>query len=1346
MQQSDSRRHWSLRVQLARLLCLLYLGTVFSDVQLAYAQPVVREMLPSIDLRSLEIDRNGWLRQVIQEQVAEAQTPQAQIARGPNAQASTSANLSVLAQDIHQDASTSNPQALDTPTPIDPVQGEQVSTDHFLSGSTELSKWNWNSLNYGSLIRSPAGALLAMSPAVLLVQGVVQPKSFNVQHQMHYSQSENYRIYTQLREDPRFLAQLQNTDLILLNGLDFPALSLDEQQRLLATMRQVIQQPVTGVSRAQEEQQLGSGAGLGTHSNSIPASNLPFGGIVTSPTQVTSTATPDYTSQATALASRSLRNMPMLRVNQQLGNELVHGLQDYAKSNGSKLIGDLQFGATNSVAACSGTRYSSLRCTKPVVLESTCTITPEFSHTVSKPAPPLWNGSYRIDDNTLERSMTLAGGALSRVIRVNFDSLSSGTQVTKVQVRTNSYLSTLTATGYPKISKDWVDITRAWNGQSKSLSLWVDVRSKQRYSSVTIFVRVFFSYSVPPQIVKWHEYDCPLAELREQGFTYFAPAEFQQLTPEALGGAVGENQPIYTTECAEPPQPIVEGCVEVDGKSICGITNPYNPALQSNKFCKNLVTTWRYLSSVPDDCDDKLQQATQDSQGLITNVTGIVLQQQGKQQTQQGTQVRATQGGASSAANFGATTSPNSTTASQGSAVGASSAYASGAATNLTQPAGVTGNPHDAYRIESGNCELVSSDPVTRTGNPFSDARDPWSAGFLRHGTRKVSGADLTVTGTVGVTLTYRCSAPATNQTCIDTILSRIEPSSCPLQVRVREQQVTYPLSEDFTCVMGHNCPAYLQAAPQASWHRVQVRTDSNGGASSSVNGSNSTLNATSSTSMAHLHDIRITNSADSARESDGVPSTAELHRLAQRAIPTDIVSTNQQCEVLSYAREQGLVAYRCSTLASYTNQLVQKVAECDDYQCQPGDPGCNKRVANSQSMAQVISATSILNAIQEDASCDVRTGDCQLFAGEARTCRCSINGLVDCCNLPTNVNLNDYLQLTFALTQLTNASFQALGKEARFGNWKNLGDVVTQGFAKGYQALKKPLTSAFESAFGNGVASSAASTAGSVAGSATSTVAGSATNIGSEVAASASSGALEAMRQMIMQSLNDWITETFGEELAAKIFTVEAGKIALNSTLANVFAFANNVYLAYSVGKLILQIAYRCHEHEYATAGKKKLRSCTLVGIYCSQEVAGVCFQTKTTTCCFSNPLSRILQEQIRRQLGMSFGTPENPDCRPLTTSMLAKVNWNQVNLDEWVGIMLANDNFSTLSNRLVEQKVFLTRVDDTTHGELATKLDDSLDTRDAASRNSQRLEHLSSQLSLERFVEQAKLFLLSE
>lgn len=1292
---------WS--AQLARLLCLLYLGTVFTEVQQAYAQPVLRNLLPSVDLRSLEVDRSAWLRQVLQAQTTSQPQPQIQ-------QADTTAH------EIDNLATSVSNSSLPA-----------------LAGSAPVALWN--TLSYGSLVRSPAGALLALTPAVLLVQGVVQPNSFNLQHQLHYSQSENYRVYTQLRSDPRFLAQLQNTDLILLNSLDFPALSATEQQRLLAMMRQVIQQPVTGVTRSQEQQALQASTSQGTNTST------------------------DYASQATALASRTLRNMPVLRIQQQLGNDVLGGLQDYAQSTGNKLLGELQLGAINSVAACSGTRYSNVTCTKPVVLESRCVITPELSHTVGKPAPPQWQGSILLDPSTLERSLTLAGGATVRVLRLAFDSLSSATQITRVQVRTSSYLVTLKALGYAPISKDWVDITTAWNPSQQSLELWLEVPTKQRYSAIALTVCVSFKQVVPPQTIKWHEDDCPLAELVSNGFTYLEPDVYQQLAPHALGGDGSTNLPIYTTECTDIPQPIVEGCVEVEGKQICGISNPYNPALQSHKFCKELVITWRYLAAIPDDCEAKLEQATQASQGLITNVTGIVLHQQERQAQVQ----RSISEGANSAARA-----------------------------HLTQPMGNTGNPHDAYRLEAGNCELASSTPVTRTGNPVTEARDPWSAGFLRNGTRKEHGADLTVTGTVGVTLTYRCFAPATNQTCVDTILSRLEPQSCPLQVRVRDQQVTYPLSEDFTCVMGHNCPDYIQAAPQASWHRQQMgvtatssarntsltslgswftsysntnvtsiplTTQASSGNQHSPSGSaerNSTTTSAPYEVAAHPQDLRITYSppsfmADSSTASSAeagglVPTSVELQRLAQRMIPSMVVATNPQCTVLSYEPSQGLVAYRCTSMASYTNQLVQKVAECDDYQCQLGDPGCNKRVANSQSIAQVISATSILNAIQEDAACDLRQGECQLFAGEARTCRCSINGLVDCCNLPTNVNLNDYLQLTFALTQLTNASFTALGKEARFGTWKNLGDLVGQGFSQGFQALKQPLTSAWEAAFGSGVASSAAGTAGTVASSVGSAVAGSATSIGGEVAVSATSGALEAMRQMIMQSLNDWITETFGQELAAKIFTVEAGKIALNSSLANVFAFANNVYLAYSVGKLLLQIAYRCHEHEYATAGKKKLRSCTLVGIYCSQEVAGVCLQTKTTTCCFSNPLSRILQEQIRRQLRLGFGTPEHPDCRALPSSILSKVDWNQINLDEWVGIMLANENFATLSKRLVEQKVFLTRVDDTTHGELATQLEEQLDTRDTTTRNSQRLEHLSSQLSLERFVAQAKLFLLSE
>lgn len=91
-----------------------------------------------------------------------------------------------------------------------------------------------------------------------------------------------------------------------------------------------------------------------------------------------------------------------------------------------------------------------------------------------------------------------------------------------------------------------------------------------------------------------------------------------------------------------------------------------------------------------------------------------------------------------------------------------------------------------------------------------------------------------------------------------------------------------------------------------------------------------------------------------------------------------------------------------------------------------------------------------------------------------------------------------------------------------------------------------------------------------------------------------------------------------------------------------------------------------------------------------------------------------------------------------------IERVQWDKINLDEWIAIIMANDNLKQINQRLTEQKVLLARAGDANPG-LRSQLGD-YDNRGVQERTKQRLESIGSQLSLENFVDSSKLFLLGE
>ncbi|WP_420885893.1 conjugal transfer protein TraN [Candidatus Glomeribacter gigasporarum] len=73
---------------------------------------------------------------------------------------------------------------------------------------------------------------------------------------------------------------------------------------------------------------------------------------------------------------------------------------------------------------------------------------------------------------------------------------------------------------------------------------------------------------------------------------------------------------------------------------------------------------------------------------------------------------------------------------------------------------------------------------------------------------------------------------------------------------------------------------------------------------------------------------------------------------------------------------------------------------------------------------------------------------------------------------------------------------------------------------------------------------------------------------------------------------------------------------------------------------------------------------------------------EKRESYCCFNSPLSRMIQEQVRPQLGMPFGDAEHPQCDGIPMERLVEVDWGRVNLDEWLGILQQSGHFPAPGN----------------------------------------------------------------
>ena len=323
--------------------------------------------------------------------------------------------------------------------------------------------------------------------------------------------------------------------------------------------------------------------------------------------------------------------------------------------------------------------------------------------------------------------------------------------------------------------------------------------------------------------------------------------------------------------------------------------------------------------------------------------------------------------------------------------------------------------------------------------------------------------------------------------------------------------------------------------------------------------------------------------------------------------------------------------------------------------------------------------AAAALNTVQQmamDKDCAVANdlSTCTVFKGQGGTCK-TVGALVtsiDCCNAPKSVGLGQYLDLMTRVSQVDNAVMRLDAANAVRGSW---------------EVLRTPVADTL-----NAVKNTVASTADSITGGY------------SSVATDFLKDSLVGQfSNMAMEQVATWVGETFGSTAGNLIFSSGGSAAfsqsgALNpgvtgSTLqvggggAMIGSLLNAVMVAYAVYQIlvvIVQLIWQCEQKEYELAAKKSLRSCTYLGSYCNTKVFGACMEERESYCCYSSPLARILQEQIRPQLGMPYGDIKQPDCSGIPVNRLAEVDWNRVNLDEWLAILKITNRLPTAGNAL--------------------------------------------------------------
>lgn len=315
--------------------------------------------------------------------------------------------------------------------------------------------------------------------------------------------------------------------------------------------------------------------------------------------------------------------------------------------------------------------------------------------------------------------------------------------------------------------------------------------------------------------------------------------------------------------------------------------------------------------------------------------------------------------------------------------------------------------------------------------------------------------------------------------------------------------------------------------------------------------------------------------------------------------------------------------------------------------------------------VAKATAALQVMQFITQDNNC---TGtdptSCKIFPGTAGTCKKAVAGIVDCCNSPTGVSLGDYITLLMAMNKVDAA----------------MGAPVGGAIEGAWSELKQPIVDAW-----NEVSQPFSSPADSL--------------LGSSDPISDVSGAVSGFEDELMKSTAQWVDNVFGDSAANTLFqagdtglgafsggetTALANRVGvqLAGELASAISIVMWAYTIYSVTMILIHLIWSCEQAEYELDSKRDLKSCHYIGTYCDSDILGVCIESKSAYCCFSSPLSRIIQEQVRPQLGLGWGSPKSPQCDGLTVAQLGSVDWSKVDLSEWIAILASTGNLPNASS----------------------------------------------------------------
>ena len=373
----------------------------------------------------------------------------------------------------------------------------------------------------------------------------------------------------------------------------------------------------------------------------------------------------------------------------------------------------------------------------------------------------------------------------------------------------------------------------------------------------------------------------------------------------------------------------------------------------------------------------------------------------------------------------------------------------------------------------------------------------------------------------------------------------------------------------------------------------------------------------------------------------------------AQYANDASCAFVETECIVGAAANDGTCYAARSTYDCGY-NVEINDVTATTDFACAGpircmGDDCVNPTKEQSASFSETASLLAAANMMGQDMECiglDTATTNvsCEIFSGDQKECKEAFFGVQDCCDVPTNVSMGQYLHAVYNFSKLDGAIMEMGDGSLLKGAYTSLREPVMNGVS----SVTKPFVSYAENVTGT-----------------VSSWYDSVINLKDQAIDQLKSFAQDQLKSIIQSGVQD-----AGVDAAASAALDYSQAIVENFSAAA--GYLMTAYTIYTTAVMVVQIIWKCESEEFELAAQKEVGSCEYVGTYCSDKSFFGCLEYKDSYCCYNSPLARIVSGQLRKggQLG-GYGSPRSPDCGGIALEELSTIDWSQVDLSEWEALL---------------------------------------------------------------------------